>query len=43
MAKGRHGDYIFHWQGIDKARKKCLVVSISIPQLLTCVKQSLNL
>ena len=33
ISKGRHGDYVFHWQGIGNARKKCLVVSISLPQL----------
>ena len=31
--KGCQGDYVFHWQGIGNARKKCLVVSISVPQL----------
>ena len=41
--KGRHGDYVFHWQGNDNARKKCLVVSISAPHLHICLKQSLNL
>ena len=38
--KGRHGDYVFHWQGIGNARKKCLVGSISLPQL-HCVLNSL--
>ena len=26
-----HGNYVFHWQGIDNARKKYLVISISLP------------
>ena len=31
--KDRHGDFVFHWQRIANARKKCLLVSISISQL----------
>ena len=40
--KDRHGDYVFQWQGIACSRKMCLVVSISVPQLHTSLKQSLN-
>ena len=41
--KERHGDYVFHRQGNSIARKKCFVVSILVPQLNICLKQSLNL
>ena len=41
--KGRNRDYVFHWQGIGNVRKKCLVVSISVPQLHMCLEQSLNI
>ena len=35
MRQGRRGGYVyvFQCQGIGNARKKCLVVSISLPQL----------
>ena len=36
--KSRHGGYVFHLQGNSNARKKCLVVSISVPQLHVCLK-----
>ena len=36
--KSRHGGYVFHLQGNSNARKKCLVVSISVPQLHICLK-----
>ena len=33
MRQDRRGGYVFQCQGIGNARKKCLVVSISLPQL----------
>ena len=36
--KSHLGGYVFHLQGNSNARKKCLVVSISVPQLHICLK-----
>ena len=41
--KGRHGDFVFYWEGTGKARKKCLIVSISVLQVHMGLTQSLNL
>ena len=41
--KGRHGDFVFQWQGICNARIKYLVVLISAPQLHMRLTKSLNI
>ena len=38
--KGCHGGFDFHWEGIGNIRKKCLIVSISVPQLHMGLRQS---
>ena len=41
--KGRHGDFVFYWQGIGNAGNKCLLVLISAPKLQIVLTQYLNL